>query len=804
MISLFNSCSPTRRLNEGEYLLKKQKIIGIPSDLDVDEVQANLRQKPNRKLFGLFRFNLQMYNLPNPDKLPTKNAKKRAKVEAKNAKRKKFNEEHPKRTAKKMKEFKPARYWMREVVGEAPVLIDSSQVETSVLYLKKYLTTKGYFENTVRDSISYLSEKKKKGKVFYIIDSQEPYLISEKVFPMPEPIEALAKGIPKFPILKEGQRFDVDLMDDEREVIAKRLRNNGYFFFNKDLILFQADSTIGNNSVKLIAGISGANDSIPKDYLRTWTIGDISIEQIGLKSPEHLTRVLDNYTFLNADSLVVKPSAIVSHLLFKKGDYYKEDVVERTYRRLLALPIFSIVNISFSRSETPGVLNCSIKLRKGKKQSLSAETKGTNSSGFLGIEGDLVYRNRNVFKHAEVLTVKLRGGVQAQALVTDEGNENANNINLNTVEFGPEVSLQFPKFLLPIKQENFARSTNPKTSLLAAYNFQSRPDFSRTISNFNYGISWSETVTKKHYINFMEVSYININPTEGFTAYLENLNNRLLTDAYRNHFITSTLYGFNFNSQKRAYKRNAYFYQGTFKSSGSILRALHKAFKAESDSLGSYELFNIRFAQFLKTEHDFRYYHFFSSKNSIAIRFASGLGIPLRNLNVLPFSESFFAGGSTGIRAWQARSLGPGSFFEPNSTLDKIGDVHLEANLEYRFDIIDYFEGAFFYDMGNIWLLKEDPLRPGSAFRGDRFLDEIAMGAGIGLRLDFDFFIIRLDVGSQLKDPALQKGERWFYQDKTLYNAAIDDYNATLPDPANHLNYYRQQYTFNLGINYPF
>jgi len=778
--------------------------VNIPVDLDSDEIHANLKQKPNRKLFGLTRFNLQMYNLPNPKKLEEKTEKKRKRIERINEKRRAHNERKKKSKKRKMKTFKPARYWLREVVGEAPVLVDSSLVESSVNSLNKYLISKGYFENEIRDSIRYKSEKKKRAKVYYIIEAKKPYLISEKRFPMPSRIESLVKQIPKYPILKEGDRFDVDLMNEERELVAKKLRNNGYYYFNKDLIFFQADSTEGKNQVKLLGGISGANDTIPKDHLRTWTIGKINIEQLELNPKVSSSVLLDDYLFVNGDSMVVKPQAIVPHLLFKKGDHYKQNVIERTYRRLLALPIFSIVNISFAKSEIPGVLDCSIKLRKGKKQSLTAETNGTNSSGFLGIEGDLVYRNRNVFKHAEVLTVKLLGGVQAQPLVTDEGGDNSSNINLNTIEFGPEISLQFPKFLLPIRQERFSRSTNPKTNLLASFNFQSRPDFSRTISNFNFGISWSETATKKHYLNFTEVSFININPTQSFTDFLENLNNRLLTDAYRNHFITSTLYGFNFNSQKRAYKKNAFFYQGTFKSSGSILRALHNLFDAERDSLGSYQLFGIRFAQFLKSDHDFRYYRFFSSKNSLAFRFAGGIGVPLENLDVLPFSESFFAGGSTGIRAWQARSLGPGSYFEPNTTLDKIGDIHLEANLEYRFDLIDYLEGAFFYDVGNIWLLNEDPLRPGSAFSADRFLDEIAMGAGIGFRLDFDFFIIRLDIGSQLKDPALEIGERWFFQPKQQFNAAIDDYNADFPDPADHLSPYRQRYTFNLGINYPF
>ena len=800
VLILLDSCGPSRRLQDGEYLLKKQKIINAPKDLNTEELNANLKQKTNKKLFGLIRFNLQMYNLPNPDKLEERSINKLERINAINEKR-----ARKKKDKAKAKEYKPASHWLRNVVGEAPVLLDSTQNQQSLESLQKFLVAKGYFNSGVKDSIVFKRPlKKKRAKVYYIIDPGKPYLVRKKSFPMPERIAAIVDQIPKYPLLNEGDRFDVDLMDDEREMITKKLLNNGFHFFNKDFIYYQADSSLGNYSVDLIGGITGTFDSsnVSYDHLRTWKIDNITIEQLGNSTAVDSLK-FEDYTFLNPDSMVIKPNSIVQHILFKKGDFYKEDQIERTYRRLLALPILNTVNISFSKSEKVGYLNCSIRLRKGKSQSFSVETKGTNSSGFLGLEGNLVYRNKNIFRGAETFTVKLIGGVQAQAALTDDGSEVA-NLQLNTVEFGPEISLQFPKFLLPIRQDRFARSANPSTNLLASFNLQTQPDFFRTISNLNFGISWSESLSKKHYINLIELSVINIDPTEEFQNYLDDLNNRLLTDAYRNHFITSTLYGFNYNSQKRGFRKNAFFYQGTIESSGSILRALHKLSGAAQDSLGSYELFNIRFAQFFKTDHDFRYYRYFSPKNSFALRVAGGIGVPLNNLDVLPFSESFFAGGSTGIRAWQARSLGPGSYFEANTTLDKIGDVHLEANFEYRFDLIGYLEGALFYDMGNIWLLNEDPLRPGSQFRGDSFLGEIAMGAGIGMRLDFDFFIIRLDVGSQLKDPSLVKGERWFFQPKETYNEAIEAYNAGLSEPANALDRYKQQYTFNLGINYPF
>ena len=732
-----------------------------------------------------------MYNLPDPDKIEAKTKRKHERIRRKNIRRI--------AKGKDTLDYKPAAYWYRFVAGEPPTLLDSGYVENSRKFLSNYLISKGYFNNEVSVHIKY-NQKKKRANVDYIVKAGVPYLIENKVFSSNDYLRPLVERTPDYPIVNEGDRFDVDLMDEEREKITEFLKNNGFYYFNKDLIYYQADSTDRNYKVSLEGGITGSNqqDSISNDFLRTWRINKIEVAQIGL--PLNNPTEIGDYLFYSSNELAVNPQTIIQNILIGKGDYYKANRVQLTYRRLLSLPIFSNVSIQFTRSDIDGFLDCFISLRKAEKQSFSIETKGTNSSGFLGIEGDLIYRNKNIFGGAELLTVKLIGGIQAQAALTDE---DQSNVTLNTIEIGPEVKIQFPKFLLPVNQNKIAQSANPKTNLSSSFSYQSRPDYQRTITNFKFGYSWNETESKKHYINPLEMSIIKINPTADFTMRLEELNNRLLTDAYRDHFITSLVYGFNFNSQRQKFQKDVFYYQGNLESSGSLLRGIMNLTNQEQDSLGAYSVAGIRFAQFLKLDNDFRYYRNFSSKNSLVARFAGGLGVPLKNLDVLPFSESFFAGGSNGIRAWQARSLGPGSYFEPNVILDKIGDIHLEANIEYRFDLIDYLEGALFYDAGNIWLIDEDPLRPGSSFTSKNFLGEIAMGAGLGFRLDFDFFIIRLDVGTQLKDPALNKGERWFFQPKDEYNAAIDLYNNDQP-PGRELEYYKQQYTFNLGINYPF
>ena len=222
----------------------------------------------------------------------------------------------------------------------------------------------------------------------------------------------------------------------------------------------------------------------------------------------------------------------------------------------------------------------------------------------------------------------------------------------------------------------------------------------------------------------------------------------------------------------------------------------------ERDTLGSYRIANIRFANYIRTDHDLRYYRRFSENSSMVFRFYGGVGVPLRNLEVMPFERSFFGGGANGIRAWQIQTLGPGSFSSVLTTFDRIGEAQLETNLEYRQKIVSVFETAIFADVGNIWLLKPDPVRPGGDFAIDRFLSELAIGAGVGLRLNFDFFIIRFDLAMQLRDPSMIPGERWAFEPKENFNQRVDEYNAT--NPARRANYYSPRLNLNLGIGYPF
>lgn len=805
VVFLATACSPTKRLTEGEYLLQKNKLETNNIDLSKEELLDIIKPQPNRKILPFLRFHLHFYNLASDRRLEVSRERKNERIAKKNIRRS--------AKGRKLKDEGRTKWeYFKEVVGEPPVLLDTAAVRASSAQLSTYLVKKGYFINEVSDSI-VRKDNKRMATVYYTLDWEDPYTLDTLKRTIQDPYVAgeIIRDY-RYEFIKLGERFDVDLLAAEREAITDFLRNRGYYLFTHDHIDFEVDSTLGNRKVAvnliLKSPTEGSKDSLGMRYHQLFTLGQVYFDY-DLPSDEPAngdTLSESNYQFVDPTSYPLKTKVLAQSTFLNPGMLYKHETVERTYRRLSGLPPLNHVAIRFEPDES--VLDVFLTMTPSRRQSFSFETQGTNSSGFLGVEGDLVYRHRNIFRGAEILEIRFQGGVQSQALITDntasDDFEQSDNVTFNTIEFGPSVSLRFPKFLLPVKMEKFAKSANPTSVLSAAYSYQNRPDFEREVTSLSFGYEWKETAKKTHQVNLLEASIIRIDKSQAFQDRLDQLNDRFLSDSYRNHFITATTYAFTYNGQKEERSKNLFYFRGNAELGGNLLRAGFSAFGQEADSTGSYEVIGIRFANFFKAFTDSRFYRRFDDKRTVAARFAVGAGIPYGNLEVLPFSKSFFGGGANGLRAWRARTIGPGSFSELLVSYDKIGDISLEANLEYRFNLIDYLDGAFFIDAGNIWLLREDNLRPGGEFQVDRFVSEIAVGAGMGFRVDFNFFILRFDLGGQFKDPALSVGERWLFQPKSAYNKAIDAYNDNLDEGQKELNYYRFRLNLNLGIGYPF
>jgi outer membrane protein assembly factor BamA len=801
-----SGCNTLKKVKKDEQLLLKNKIIDrsaslfeLNPDVEPTEIEGYIKQKPNRKVL-VFRFYLNVYNLINEDRTKRKKYKRDLRYDKINTERiKKAQIENQKRevqNTKRKKKLPPKnpklkdkdkltwREWVMSI-GEPPVIYDSSLKERSTEQIKMFLKNKGYFNSTVKDSVSV---KKRKATVYYIISPSKPYKINSITYSIDDDLLAYyVFGDTANTLIKKGKNYDVDVFQNERERITKYLRNNGYYYFTKDYIYYRIDSSLKNNTVNIELGIKKqaikieGQDSVKEKNHDRYYINQIFITtdyNPKLKKTPSDTILFNDYYFLTSSGFAYKPKVITDALFISPGALYQSNNGELSYKRLSEMRAFKFINIQYIDNGDK-TLDCVILLAPILKQSFTIEGDGTNTGGNLGTSGSFSYQNRNVFKGAEIFEIKIKGGLEIQKTLTENKDENNNIISesvipFNTLEFGPEVNLTIPRFLVPFKLR-VSKNANPKTIFKSSYNYQQRPDYTRSSLLLSYGYNWRETQFKRHAFYPIEVNLIKlVNSSDEFQEFIQNSSDPLLVYRYSDHFLTDTRYNFIFTNQTLNKKKGFVFFRANLESSGNILRGIYNLSNAWITPMpkeeNSYTIGGVRFAQYLRADFDFRKYFILDESNSIVCRMYAGVGKPLHNLRELPLEKSFFGGGPNGMRAWKARTLGPGSFFDPSQTnFDKVGDNQFEANLEYRFNIIKVLNAAAFIDAGNIWIRKPDPNRPGADFKFNfSTLDAIAIGAGLGIRLDFSFFIIRFDAAVPIKDPALEQGSRWTFNKQPL------------------------------------
>lgn len=746
-ILLFYSCNPTKTLKENEIFLKKNKIIVDNSKIDKDELEEIVKQNPNKKILGVFRFHLGVYNL------------------------------YSKKENSKVKEN----------IGEPPVIFDSLQTERSVKQLGFYLNNKGYFKNRVTTEKII---KKKKLTQTYKIESGPSYVINNiNYLVVNKEMEGYILEKNQYSLIKIDHNFDIEVLEKERERISTILKDKGYFNFSNNYVKYKVDTTNGNNKVNLTIEVlpikEFVNDSTSlKTQHHKYTINDTKIF-IGNKAKIEQILTLDTIYHNNAsiiynDKLKFRPKLLTNTLNFKPKDTYSLQEQNYTYKQLSELRLFK--NISFLYEEIDSnQLKINIYLNPLILKSFTLEGVGTNTGGDLGVEGNIIYQNKNIFKGAEFLTIKLKGGLEIQRVIgvsTSVDNEILGT-PFNTMEFGPEISLEIPRFLVPFNTRRISKRANPKTLIASSFNWQQRPEYSRNLLQGSFGYSWNENQYKKHFLTPFNVSFVKLDLTDEFKQSILAENNPFLLNSYTNHFISAIQYSFIFNNQDFIHKNNYQYFRFNTETSGNLLSNYYRLTDTPKDeTTNSYYFAGIRYAEYVKSDIDLRLYQTFEAA-SLVERFYAGVGVPYGNLDVLPFEKSFFGGGSNGIRAWPARRLGPGSLSDSLiNTVNQIGELKIEANLEYRFDITKLFKGAFFIDAGNIWILKEDSKRPNAEIKLNRLYRDLAIGGGFGLRLDFSFFIFRFDIATPFKDPSKNNPEKYQVELKKT--------------------------TLNLGIGYPF
>ncbi|WP_430810521.1 MULTISPECIES: BamA/TamA family outer membrane protein [unclassified Carboxylicivirga] len=729
-------CRSTKYVPEGKYLLNKVEVDNQAKDLTKEELKYYIRQKENVKILGFWRFHLGLYNLSGRNGTSG------------------FSR------------------WLRRI-GEEPVLYDELLKEKSNEQLTLFLHNKGYYNAQVSDTVLFL--KNKKAKVRYTIEAGERYSINQLSYRVDD--DSLRKYIYRDTtkaLLKPGSPFDADLHDQERARITKMLRNEGYYGFRKEYVYFLADSARNNYTVNdsLIVIKDRLSRPGQKDTVvghRKFKVKDVYFlvgydPQKAVRQPDYLSR-FDSLEYggckiLYGENLKFRADVLVNSNYIFPGDFYSQELVNKTQLLLSELQLFRFVNIRFREmegvydAEGNGYLQCFIQLSSSKLQSYTVDIEGTNSSGYLGAAGSFKYKHKNFFRGGEVFDMRFR--------LAGENQRAKDNSTFQTREFGGDATLTFPKFMVPFKVDNFRRRFNPRTNFTLAYNYQRRPDYTRTIANGRIGYTWKSSPLVTHILSPVDFSVINVPYID--PDFKASIDSTFLKYSYQDHLISSTSYTFIYNEQSLSSTRNYHYFQANLQSAGNVLDGIYSL--VGSSGTGDYnELLGIRYAQYVKGDVEWRYHIKVNKINSFAYRMFLGVGYPYGNLTVLPFEKRYFSGGANSIRAWPVRGLGPGSYEETKlNYYNQTADIKLEANAEYRFKLFWMLEGAFFIDVGNIWTIRssgDEEIDTKGLFKFDSFYKQLAVGVGAGTRLDFKYFVFRLDMGIKARDPMLPAGDRW-------------------------------------------
>jgi outer membrane protein assembly factor BamA len=809
------ACDPAKRVPKDRHLLTNNNV-EVKGDVDKGELANIIKQKPNKRILGM-RFHLGVYNSVDTVKMKRGIAEKTVRLESTNARRK--------AEGKSAKAYhKTWREWLRETVGEPPVILDTNLTARSVAQMRLYMRKEGYFHALVTDTTLLHRPNGKpfrhrKAKVRYTVVPGAPYTVCEYDVVVDDArIRSYIAEESNKSLIKTGMRMDADVLDMERKRITGLLNELGYLYFTRDMLHFDADTTVGLLQADLVlrAELPLKKNSHALAGTREGTVhwlDDVTVDlsgryRQGLVAPDTLR--YEGYSILyRGKKPYIRPKALARHLFLRPTERYKQSNEDNTYRRLTSLRVFDRVDIKYDTTNTvgPDQVDALITLLPTRSQSFSIEGAGTNRGGFLGTSISLGYKHRNVARSLGQLTTSFTLGLEAQQSVSGQeantdpsGNSVGTGVLFNTVELGPELNYKLPRPILFAAA--YGPSSNARTTFTALYNYQRRPDYTRTLAKLSLGQEWYPKPRVLFGV-YAELNGIKIPlRSQAFEDYLDEANDPVLTNSYTDHLVfTLPRISRTWNTQGTGNPRNVFFDRTNFELAGFVVRHIQQLASAPmtTDTLGEsfYTLLNVRYAEFAKFENDFRYYYTIHDKGSLAFRVAGGIGVPFGNLDVLPFETSFFVGGANGLRAWRARSVGPGSYRQPLDAFDRVGEVRIEANAEYRFKLIGFLEGALFADVGNIWLLEEDPRKPGSGLSNE-WLSELAVGTGLGARFNFDFFIIRFDFGLQTKDPSLPRGERWLYEPKDEYEAWRNS------EPGGGSYTYKPKVNFNLGIGYPF
>lgn len=745
----FASCRTTKYVGDGQYLLDKVKIKTDNAEVKPSEMKPYLQQHPNYKIFGLFKWPLYVYNWSGSDENKWLNRQLRR-------------------------------------MGEAPVLFDSTLAEQSKIQLDRYLSNRGYLNAWIDMSVD--TTKHKKATIKYLVTTEDPYRIHQYRMSIDDPLidsivrleppkrsffQSIFGSVPREynSFIKDRMLFDRNVLDKERQRITTLLRNHGYYAFNRDYISYQADSSFNDNRVDLdmrIKPIGGMSDGETKERpYRPYYINTVKIltdydpldpDMTGddyLVTDSAYSRGVSIYYGSNGRS--IRPNVLQQSSYLVPGRLYTERSVEQTYMSFSALKALRYMSIKFDEVEVGDTmkLDCTILTAPAKKQGVRFDVEGTNSAGDFGFASSMTYQHRNLFKGSELFSAKVRGGYEYLSSTQEHG---------NYWEFASETSLHFPHFLFPFISYDFRRKIRATTEFKMSYDQQRRPEYHRSIVSGGWIYHWQNRINTlaRHTFKLLDINYVFMQDID--EDFKNSLPETTALYNYSNQFTVSMGYIYSYNNYDPMERgRNTYSFRIAIESAGNMMYAISKLFDAPKDDNGKYSLFGVNYSEYLKGDIDFARSYMIDARNSVAFRIGAGLAYPFGNANEVPFERRYYSGGANSNRGWSVRTLGPGSMKKDNTTsfIHQVGDIRMDANIEYRSKLFWKFELATYVDAGNIWTIHKYDYQPEGNFDFNRFYKEIAVSYGLGLRLDFDYFLVRLDTGFKAYNPQERGGRRW-------------------------------------------
>lgn len=747
------SCSVSKFIPEGEYLLDDVKVVSDDKAVKPSDISGYNRQNPNSSWFSLVKVPMHIYSLSGTD------------------------------TTRWINRF-------IQKLGDKPVIFDEEAAERSREDMQSALHNMGYMQADVR---LRKETRKKKLRLKYLVHPGPAYRISHWDYDIQDDSVRRYMAGYASQLMHEGMRFDVNTLDQERQQMTNHLQDRGFYRFNKEYVTCTADTVRGTHLVDLTFHIA------PYDATSHTTHARYRIGEVNVVTDFDMTHAM-RQDFARFDSLhykglnifyrerpFLKPEVLSQNIAITPDSFYSDSRLQHTRSSLGRLHAIKYTDIRFQEDAADSTrLDCHVLLSRNKVNSFSAELEGTNSAGDLGAAASLSYQNRNLFNGSELFTFKVRGAYEAVTGLQGYSNE-------NYVEYGVEASINFPRFLFPFISAEVRQRTQATSEIGIQFNSQERPEFGRRAASVTWGYRWTYKRKWQHRVDVLDLNYVYM-PWISSTfreEYLDNPenSNSILRYNYENLLIMKAGYGFTYHSdgrESRTASNNSYSIRFNIESSGNLLYAFSHMLNATRNEDHQYTVANIAYAQYIKTDIDFTKSFRIDHRNSIVFHVGMGVAYPYGNSRILPFEKRYFSGGANSVRGWSVRRLGPGSFAGNDRNIDFInqsGDIKLDLNLEYRTKLFWKLNGAFFVDAGNIWTIRDYEEQPGGAFRFDSFYKQIAVSYGLGLRFDFDYFILRFDAGMKAVNPA--------------YRNSKEHYPFIHPD-------FGRDFAFHFAVGYPF